>query len=155
MNYGNRNASSLQTTGDLVFGYSAAVAASIGMGLGLKKICFSATKNMKGGSLILANCLISYVAVATAGFLNSLCMRMGELNRGIKVYDENNEEMGVSKVCASKAVYQTAFSRLILSAPTFVIPGVAMFLLDKARLMPKHRVPKTIVELLVIAFALW
>jgi hypothetical protein len=88
-----------------MFGYSAAVASSIALGVGLKKVCFNMTKNLHGGSLILANCLISYVAVATAGFINSLCMRMGELDKGIKVFDENNEEMGISKVCAKKAVY--------------------------------------------------
>jgi hypothetical protein len=41
--------------------------------------------------------MISYVAVASAGFLNSYCMRMGEMNRGIKVYDEEGEYMGISK----------------------------------------------------------
>jgi hypothetical protein len=87
-----------------MFGYTAAVASSIGLGLGLKKASHNMTKNLKGGSMILANCLISYVAVATAGFLNSLCMRMSEMEKGIKVYDEYNEEMGISKVCAKKAV---------------------------------------------------
>ncbi len=85
MNYGNRNASSVNTTKDLMFGYTAAVTSSIGIGIGLKKLCFSMTRSMKGGNLILANCLISYVAVATAGFLNSLCMRMGELEKGISI----------------------------------------------------------------------
>jgi hypothetical protein len=85
MNYGNRNASSVNTTKDLMFGYTMAVSSSIGIGIGLKKLCFNFTKSMKGGNLILANCLISYVAVATAGFLNSLCMRMGELDKGIKI----------------------------------------------------------------------
>ena len=140
---------------DIMFGYSAAVASSIGIGVGLKKLFFPMTKTMTGGSLILANCLISYVAVATAGFLNSLCMRMGELNKGIKVFDEHNEDMGISKVCASKAVYQTAFSRLILSAPTFVIPGVTMFLLDKVGMIPKGKVARTALEIGVLSFALW
>jgi len=105
MNYGNRNASSQYTTKDLMVGYSAAVASSVGMGVGLKKLCMGYTKNLKGGSAILAGSLISYVAVATAGFLNSLCMRMGEMERGIKVYDEDGEEMGISKICAKTAVY--------------------------------------------------
>ena len=68
-----------------MFGYSAAVLSSISIGVGLKRVCFNMTKNMRGGSLTLANCLISYVAVATAGFLNSLCMRMGELEKGITI----------------------------------------------------------------------
>jgi hypothetical protein len=40
---------------------------------------------MKGGNLVLANSIINYIAVASAGFLNSYCMRMGEMSRGIKV----------------------------------------------------------------------
>jgi len=88
-----------------MMGYSAAVVSSVGMGVGLKKLCLGYTKNLKGGSAILANSMISYVAVASAGFLNSLCMRMGEMERGIKIYDEEGEEMGISKASAKKAVY--------------------------------------------------
>jgi hypothetical protein len=156
MNYGNRNASSPNTLGDLMFGYSAAVTSSIGVSLGLRKLCFNMTKNLRGGPMILANALISYVAVATAGFLNSLCMRIGEMNKGIKIYDDKSgEEMGISKVCAKTAVIQTAFSRIILSMPTFTIPGVSMFFLDRLGLIPKAIAPKTILELTVISFALW
>lgn len=63
--------------------------------------------------------------------------------------------MGVSKECARKAVLQTSFSRMALSFPIFIFPGVSMALLDKAGLMPKSRGPKTIVDLSVISFALW
>jgi hypothetical protein len=59
-----------------MFGYTAAVTSSIGVSLGLRKLCLNMTRSLKGGPLILANALISYVAVATAGFLNSLCMRI-------------------------------------------------------------------------------
>jgi hypothetical protein len=110
---------------------------------------------MKGGSLVLANSIINYVAVASAGFLNSYCMRMGEMSRGIKIQDENGEEMGISKKCAEVAVLQTSLSRMILSAPTFIIPGVSMFFLDKMGLIPKSRAPRTVLELVVIACALY
>jgi hypothetical protein len=63
--------------------------------------------------------------------------------------------MGISKKSAEKAVIQTSTSRLFLSAPPFIIPGVAMFALDKAGLIPTARVPKTILELTVIAGALY
>lgn len=53
---------------------------------------------------VLATSIISYLAVASAGFLNTYCMRMGEMNRGIKIYDEEGECMGISKECARKAV---------------------------------------------------
>ena len=78
------------------------------------------------------------------------------MNKGIKVYDsETSEEMGISKVCAKKAVFNTAASRIILSMPTFCIPGIAMFLLDKMGLIPRATAPRTVLELTVIAFALW
>jgi hypothetical protein len=62
------------------------------------------TKNLQGGYVILANSLISYAAVASAGFLNSYCMRMGEIKKGIKIFDEEGEYMGISKESARKAV---------------------------------------------------
>lgn len=155
MNYGNRNASSQYTMKDLMVGYSAAVFSSIGMGIGLKKLFFRYTQNLKGGPAILANSIISYVAVATAGFLNSLCMRMGEMEKGIKIYDEDGNEMGISKITAKMAVYQTAFSRILLSLPTFTIPGVSLFIFDKMGMLPKSGLPRTALELSVVTFALW
>lgn len=63
--------------------------------------------------------------------------------------------MGISKKSAEKAVIQTSLSRLVLSAPTFIIPGLAMFMLDKAGLLPKSKVPRTVLDLAVITMALW
>lgn len=62
------------------------------------------TRSMTGGTMVLANSIINYIAVASAGFLNSYCMRMGEMSRGIKIQDESGEEMGISKKSAEKAV---------------------------------------------------
>jgi sideroflexin-5 len=155
MNYGNRNASSQQTTGDILFGYSAAVASSITIGLSLRKLSSGMTKNMKGGTMVLANSIINYIAVASAGFLNSYCMRMGEMSRGIKIQDEDGNEMGISKKSAEKAVIQTSLSRMVLSAPTFIIPGLSMFFLDRVGLIPKSKAPRTVLELGVISLALY
>lgn len=113
------------------------------------------TKGLQGGLAVLATSIISYIAVASAGFLNTYCMRMGEMDKGIKIFDENGECMGVSKDCARKAVLQTSFSRMVLSFPIFILPGVSMALLDKAGLIPKARGPQAILQLAVISFALW
>ena len=80
---------------------------------------------------------------------------MGEIKRGIKIYDEVGEEMGVSKESARKAVLQTSFSRMVLSFPIFIIPGVSMAMFEKFGLIPKSKAPKTLLEVSVIAFALW
>lgn len=49
MNYGNRNASSTYTSQDLMFGYSMAVASSIGMGVGLQRVFKGFTLKLRGG----------------------------------------------------------------------------------------------------------
>ena len=155
MNYGNRNASSPNTINDLLFGYSMAVSSSIGVSLGLKALSKNFTKNMKGGRLLLVHSVISYFAVATAGFLNSYCMRMGEMRRGIKVFDELGDEIGISKVCAKEAVVQTASSRIALAFPIIMLPGVGMYSLDRMKLIPRNKALRTIQELSVVGLALW
>lgn len=104
---------------------------------------------------MLASSCINYLAVASAGFLNSYCMRMSEMKQGIAIYNEDEEYIGISKKSAEKAVIQTALSRTILPMPVFFIPGISMFLLDKMGLIPSAKVPKTILELSVLAVALW
>ena len=69
-----------------------------------KKLSQNFTRNLTGGAAILAHSTISYFAVATAGFLNSYCMRMGEMRKGIKVVDKDGNDMGISQICAEKAV---------------------------------------------------
>lgn len=86
-----------------------AVTSSITVSLGLRKMLGGMTKTMTGASLVMFNCAIAYFGVAVAGYLNSYCMRMGEMEKGIIVYDEETgEEMGISKVAARKAVLDTA-----------------------------------------------
>ncbi len=155
MNYGNRNASSKQTINDLLFGYSAAVVSSITISMGLRRMSANFTKNLTGGSVVLASSIINYLAVASAGFVNSYCMRIGEMNQGIKIYDEEGECMGVSKLSAKKAVLQTAFSRTILPLPIFGLPGVSMFLIDKMGMLPKSKLYRTALEIGVLTFSLW
>jgi hypothetical protein len=104
MNYGNRNASSPNTTADILKGYCAAVIASCSLAMGMKYLFSGVTKGLSGGTQILANSMTSYVAVASAGFLNAYFMRRGEMDRGIKIYDKDGNEVGISKICAKSAV---------------------------------------------------
>lgn len=100
------------------------------------------------------NSMISLTAVAIAGFLNSFCMRLGEMKTGIMVQDENGEDIGISKICAKKAVMNTAFSRILLSCPIFLIPAISMLFLGKFGLIPRSKGPKAALELCVVAFSL-
>jgi hypothetical protein len=44
---------------------------------------------------------------------------------------------------------------MVLSGPVFMIPGISMFFLDKAGLIPKSKGPKTVLDLTVVGLSLW
>jgi hypothetical protein len=44
---------------------------------------------------------------------------------------------------------------MVLSFPIFIIPGVTMAMFEKFGMIPRARGPKTLLEVSVIAFALW
>ena len=68
--------------------------------------------------------------------------------------DHYGNSHGKSKKCAETAVLQTSISRIALVATIFV-PPFALVALEKARLMPKHRVPKFTVEFSLLALELY
>ena len=87
MNYGNRNATSGQTTMDIFKGYSAAVTSAVGISLVLRRIFQASIDKMSGSRKFFANSMVNWAAIATAGVANIVCMRMSEIERGITVYD--------------------------------------------------------------------
>jgi hypothetical protein len=44
---------------------------------------------------------------------------------------------------------------MVLAGPIFIFPGLSMFILDKAGLIPRARAPKTVLELAVITASLY
>ena len=87
MNYGNRNATSLYTTEDILKSYSVAVGSSIGVALGVRKMLSGYSKNAVGARLIVLNSVSSFFACSTAGYLNAFFMRRTELEKGIDIMD--------------------------------------------------------------------
>ena len=99
MNYGNRNASSEYTTGDLARGYSAAVASSVGIALISRTLMSKQLATLKGPRLVLTNFFLNWVAAAVAGFANCALMRQKEVFEGIKVFNKEGDVCyGNSKV---------------------------------------------------------
>lgn len=94
------------------------------------------------------NTVSAFFACSTAGFLNALVMRYTELEKGIDVFDPNNQEdiIGKSKIAAKKAVVQTAVSRYILTVTIF-IPSMLLFAIERAKIMPRNFALKTTLEL--------
>ncbi len=146
MNYANRSGGSLSTT-ELAQSYGIAVAASLGIALGLKKLAPPAIANNKF--------VVPYCAVAGAGSVNVLATRSQEITQGIPVFDRDGNELGTSRDAGKQAVFKTILSRSLgLPVPVLVIPAAAMALVPKS-LPPRARmVTELCVITLSVTFAL-
>lgn len=154
MNYGNRNATSLYTTEDILKSYVVAVTSSIAVALTVRKALSGWTHNLHGSKLIIANSISSFFACSTAGYLNAQFMRKTELERGIDIHDDEGKYHGKSKIAAHRAVNQTANSRFFLAVPIFIPPFI-LYAIERKNMMPRNFYLRTLLEISAISFELY
>ena len=149
LNFGNKNSSCTFTSQDLITGYLAASAASVGVGVSLRKLTSGMTKSASGNKLLVLNFLVAASASGSANFCNTMIMRYPETKKGITVYrdKELTEDVGVSKECAKTAVKETALSRVCMSYMCIGIPTFSIMLVRALGYMPQSRGPKFAAEL--------
>ncbi|PAV84296.1 hypothetical protein WR25_16871 [Diploscapter pachys] len=111
VNYTNRNAKSTLTNQDLAIAYTSAVSGALGMAIGLKQYF------AKSGASNLAQRIVPLGAVAVANAINIPLMRQNELKEGLVVTDERGNELGVSRLAATKAISLVVLARNIIVAP--------------------------------------
>ena len=130
LNYANRNPSAPQTNTDLAIGYSAACSVSIFIAVALRKLTEGPTRRATGITLMALNSFVNALASGGAGYCNTAIMRQAEINKGIEVMKSPSmkaeDSVGISKVCAKKAVQETALSRVALSCICVSTPTVIM-----------------------------
>ena len=140
MNYGNRNATGSITVSDLTRGYVGALITSMAIALYTRKIFSSQLKQLKGTNYLFFNALLNYIAGALAGARNLILMRYKELKTGISVQDKDGkQDFGKSKICARKAIFLTALSRVVLPVPVLFFPAIGNYLLVALKLWPKNQ----------------
>ena len=156
LNFGNKNSSCPFTTQDLVTGYLVASAASVGVGVSLRKLTSGMTKSATGNKLLILNFLVAASASGSANYCNTMIMRYQETKKGITVYKDQDLTIpvGVSSVCATKAVTETAQSRVCMSYMCIGIPTFSMLMMSALGVMPKARGPKFIAEIGCISVGL-
>ena len=77
------------------------------------------------------------------------------MKSGIDVLDRvTHQSYGKSKKCASKAVTQTAISRIFLGVTMFV-PPLALIAIEEVNLMPESELYKFILEIALLAGELY
>eukprot|EP00823_Brevimastigomonas_motovehiculus_P006295 TRINITY_DN517_c0_g1_i1.p1 TRINITY_DN517_c0_g1~~TRINITY_DN517_c0_g1_i1.p1 ORF type:complete len:339 (+),score=61.49 TRINITY_DN517_c0_g1_i1:57-1073(+) len=146
--YGNRNASSSMSLTQIGLSYATAVAISCGLALGMAKL-------IKPTSGRLMRCIVPYTAVAGAGSVNIVLMRLNEL-KGIYVKDADGNPVGLSAIAGRKALALSTFTRAIfLPIPVLVLPGMIMSVLDKVKFLQVNPRARFITECAVVTASLW
>ena len=99
-----------------------------------------------GAKLVFFNTVSTYIACGCAGFSNAYFMRQTEIKKGINVINpETKKPVGLSKKCASVAVFDTASSRFVM-ASTIFIPAVSMLALEKLKVVPTGKLAKGLLD---------
>eukprot|EP00053_Salpingoeca_punica_P019572 m.199579 g.199579 ORF g.199579 m.199579 type:complete len:337 (+) comp17684_c0_seq6:166-1176(+) len=129
VNYNNRNASQPTPISKILQGYAAAVVASVSIAVGLNQLVKRARVSDSVRTTL--SRFVPYPAVATASTCNMLLMRRMELSTGISIKDEEGNNVGISKVAAKEAIFQTAITRVVLPAPLLITPPIVMMALHR------------------------
>uniref|UniRef100_A0A674P7A6 Sidoreflexin n=1 Tax=Takifugu rubripes TaxID=31033 RepID=A0A674P7A6_TAKRU len=129
VNYANRNATKPTPTSKFLQGYAGAVTSAVSIAVGLNVLIKNANKLSPASRTIIQR-FVPFPAVATANICNVALMRHSELSEGIDVMDNNGNVVGSSKVAARHAIMETAFTRVVLPMPIFVLPTIIMSYLE-------------------------
>ncbi|XP_022616050.1 sideroflexin-5-like isoform X2 [Seriola dumerili] len=131
VNYANRNATKPTPTSKFLQGYVGAVTSAVSIAVGLNVLIQKANKLSPATRMIIQR-LVPFPAVASANICNVGLMRHNELSEGIDVLDNNGNVVGSSKIAARHAITETAFTRVVLPMPIFVLPPIIMSYLERA-----------------------
>jgi tricarboxylate carrier len=145
VNYCNRPISSTEDfqLQSFLKGYAVAVGSAASIAMGLELLI---RNNKNPATQRLLKRFVPYPAVATANVMNILFMRRSELDKGIMVRSSDGTELGLSKVAARKALFDTAVTRVVLPLPVLVLPSTIMALLEqKTRLF--QRFPRALLPI--------
>nr|XP_046262521.1 sideroflexin-5b isoform X1 [Scatophagus argus] len=138
VNYANRNATKPTPTSKFLQGYVGAVTSAVSIAVGLNVLIQKANKLSPATRMIIQR-FVPFPAVASANICNVGLMRHNELSEGIDVLDHNGNVVGSSKIAARHAIMETAFTRVVLPMPIFVLPPIIMSYLERLRLLQSNR----------------
>jgi len=157
VNYANRNIGGAEMTPTAIgISYTAAVASSCGIAVGLGKVTDNllARPNPSLAIKILSRA-VPFLAVASAGVLNVGLMRLNECRTGIPIKDSDGVERGISVAAGRKAVTEVAWTRVALPAPILLFPPLIMSFYDRLSIASNKPKWRPFVQVPVITACLW
>lgn len=145
LNYYNRNATSVSTDIDLIMSYFGAISASLLIMYAskrqLSKLGMDQNKGI-GWALTLG---INVCATSSAGALNACMMRWKE-SQGIKVFDKDMNEVGVSSKAGVETLKSMAISRMALSCCCLSIPMFLVSVVSITKFYNRSNVVKNVLD---------
>ncbi|EDW95648.1 sideroflexin-1-3 isoform X1 [Drosophila yakuba] len=146
VNYTNRSGTSPVSQQQLITSYCLATSGALVTALSLNR----AVKNMNP----LLGRLVPLVAVGAANCINIPCMRMQELRNGVTLFDEHNNEMGISKKAAVVGISTVILSRIAMAIPGMTLTPVLMNVLEKRGFLAKYPRSNAPIQTLFCGFVL-
>jgi len=156
MNHSNRNASNVMSNEQITKAYLWACGTSCGIAGGLGEFV-KRLKNMAPATKIFVQKFVPFVAVSAAGIVNVFLMRANEMTEGIEITDENGKvlEGGRSPAAGTRALSQTALSRLLVPFICLTIPPLFMSKLEQTNLLKRRPMVGKLTNLGVIVGTLF
>lgn len=159
VNYANRNigGGKEMSQRDIALSYSGAVLSSCSIALGLGKVVERLNQRPNPGyGIRIFRGAVPFFAVASAGVVNVVLMRRGELSTGVTIKDALGTDHGMSQIAGTKAITEVALTRVALPAPILLFPPIIMSLYDRmARAASINTKFRPIVQVPVITACLW
>eukprot|EP00053_Salpingoeca_punica_P004891 m.51520 g.51520 ORF g.51520 m.51520 type:complete len:329 (-) comp12997_c0_seq1:463-1449(-) len=151
VNYNNGNGD--LPVSRLMAAYGAAVTTSCALAIGFNRLLQRYESKLGKGVLIRS--LGPITAVSVAGIVNLLCIRYPELVEGVRVYDQNGKDRGMSKEAGRDALFKCSLARVIWTVPGMLIPPVIMAALDRFKAVRSSPRLRMVSEIGVIALTIW
>ncbi|KAG9509920.1 Sideroflexin-1, partial [Fragariocoptes setiger] len=129
VNYTNRSGAEPIPLEQLTFSYLSATSGALITALSLNRLVRRAPP--------LIGRFVPFAAVAAANCINIPLMRQKELKDGIKVVDEQGNEIGQSKIAAKVAISQVVLSRIAMASPGMLLTPIVMNSLEKRGVLRK------------------
>ena len=114
INYANGSGSD-DSVKFVAIAYSLALISSIGTGMFLNK-----KFNKVNSANIFTEAIIRIVPSMVAGSLNIFFMRSDYMTKGINIKDNKGNNIGLSKICGTKALFEGILTRLFLPLPLLI-----------------------------------
>ncbi|OAF71556.1 Sideroflexin-2 [Intoshia linei] len=143
VNYTNRNAKIEVSKKEIGVSYLAATTCAVSASLLFRNFLLKNAPPMYQR-------FVPTFAVFMANFINIPLTRQKEIKQGVSLFDDNNNEVGRSKLAAIKGISQVCISRNMIALPPMICVPLLMERLEKFKIFKKNKSLAFITQLVIL-----